>query len=77
MLRKPKTKLFGRAGGTCSAIKPGPLTDNVAEDFSGGWYSVVIIDNNISLCRAGTADKPIGQFFTSEPPISIVANKDI
>lgn len=33
---------------------------------------MVIIDNNISLYRAGTADKPLGQFFSSEPPISIL-----
>lgn len=36
---------------------------------------MVIIDKNISLCRAGTGDKPLGQFFSSEPPISILQTR--
>ena len=70
-----KANDFGRVEGTYSAIKPGPLTDNIAETFSGGRYSVVTIDNDISLYRAGTANKPLGQFFSSEPPISILQTR--
>ncbi|WP_330210751.1 two-partner secretion domain-containing protein [Pseudomonas sp. AM4(2022)] len=62
---------IGRVEGTYSAIKPGPLTDSIAETFSGGRYSVVTLERDTVLYRAGTADKPLGQFFSSEPPVGV------
>ncbi|WP_454835974.1 two-partner secretion domain-containing protein [Pseudomonas lini] len=66
---------LGRVEGIYSAIKPGPLTDNIAETFSGGRYSVVTLDKDTVLYRAGTADKPLGQFFSSEPPVGVIQTR--
>ncbi|MDH4563185.1 filamentous hemagglutinin N-terminal domain-containing protein [Pseudomonas sp. BN411] len=66
---------FGRIEDTFSAIKPGPLANNIAETFSGGRYSVISLEKDTVLYRAGTADKPLGQFFSSEPPLGIVQTR--
>jgi len=63
---------LGRVEGTYSAINPGPLADNIAETFSGGRYSVVTLEKDTVLYRAGTVDKPLGQFFSSEPPDGVI-----
>ena len=42
-------KGFGKVEGTYSAVKPGPLTDNIAETFSGGRYSVVTLEKDTVL----------------------------
>lgn len=56
-------------------MKPGPLADNIAGTFSGGRYSVVTLEKDTVLYRAGTADKPLGQFFGSEPPTAVIQTR--
>ncbi|WP_205885441.1 hypothetical protein [Pseudomonas qingdaonensis] len=68
-------KGFGPVEGTYSAIKPGPLADSIAETFSGGRYSVVTLEKDTVLYRAGTVDKPLGQFFSAEPPSGILQTR--
>lgn len=70
----PKIGL-GRVDGTYSAIKPGPLVDNIAETFSGGRYTVVILEKDTVLYRAGTADQPLGQFFSLESPAGVLQTR--
>lgn len=51
------------------------MTDNIAETFSGGRYSVVTLEKDTVLYRAGTTDKPLGQFFSSEPPTGVIQTR--
>lgn len=66
---------LGRVESTYSAINPGPLAENIAETFSGGKYSVIKLEKDTVLYRAGTSDKPLGQFFSSEPPAGVVQTR--
>ena len=67
----PRTGL-GRVAGQADAINPGSLTDDLASTFSGGRYSEVILDADTVLYRAGTANRPFGQFFDTVAPDSII-----
>jgi hypothetical protein len=51
------------------------LADNIAETFSGGRYSVVTLEKDTVLYRAGTTDKPLGQFFSSKPPTGVIQTR--
>jgi len=51
------------------------LADSIAETFSGGRYSVVTLEKDTVLYRAGTVDKPLGQFFSNEPPSGILQSR--
>ena len=55
-----------------NALEPGPLADNLAKSFSGGRYSVVQLQEDTTLYRAGTAGQPLGQFYTTTPPTSVI-----
>ena len=63
---------LGKITGNYSAIEPGPLANNLAETFSGGRYSTVVLGNDTVLYRSGTADQPLGQFFSLEQPTSVL-----
>ncbi|MGI4797028.1 MAG: RHS repeat-associated core domain-containing protein, partial [Janthinobacterium lividum] len=58
-----------------TAMSPGPLSDDLAGTFSGGRYSSGTLANDTVLYRAGTAGKPLGQFFTREPPNGILQTR--
>lgn len=62
----------GRSTGSFDAVNPGPLGDNLAETFAGGRYNEVVLSEDIVLSRAGTADIPLGQFFTQNAPQSVI-----
>lgn len=49
--------------------------DDLAGPFVGGRYDVVELQQDTVLYRAGTADRPLGQFFSQEPPTSIVQTR--
>jgi hypothetical protein len=66
---------LGKTLGRYSAIEPGPLADDLAGTFAGGRYDVVELQQDTVLYRAGTADRPLGQFFSQEPPTSIVQTR--
>lgn len=54
--------------------KPGPLADmdsQPAKNFYGGRYNKIELTEDTVLYRAGNADKPLGQWFTKEPPKSV------
>lgn len=54
---------------------PGPLaniTDNPAKNFFGGRYNVEVLTSDKIFYRGGQAGKPLGQWFTLEPPKSVV-----
>jgi hypothetical protein len=70
----PKSGL-GRVVGTADAINPGSLVDDLAGTFSGGRYREVILEADTVLYRAGTANKPFGQFFSSEAPAGILQTR--
>ncbi|WP_345817715.1 hypothetical protein AAGS40_30430 (plasmid) [Paraburkholderia sp. PREW-6R] len=65
----------GNVLGSYTAVSPGSLDPAIAETFAGGNYSVVQLQNDTVLYRAGTADKPLGQFFDVTPPSGVVQTR--
>jgi hypothetical protein len=70
----PRHKL-GAITGTYSAVAPGPLDPRLAETFTGGRYTSVILENDTVLKRAGVEDQPLGQFFGQEAPSGILQTR--
>ncbi|OLO02624.1 VENN motif pre-toxin domain-containing protein, partial [Salinicola socius] len=66
---------LGTTRGEYSAVKPGPLADDLAVTFSGGAYKEVVLQNDTVLYRAGTSDRPLGQFFSQEKPDGIIQTR--
>lgn len=58
----------GIKGGVANSIAR--LPDDLAGTFAGGRYTSRLLDKDITLYRAGTADRPLGQFFSKDIPIS-------
>ena len=53
---------------------PGPLAEmrgTPASNFAGGKYNASVLGEDTIFYRAGTADKPLGQWFTRAPPQSV------
>lgn len=71
----PNSSALGKITGSYSAIEPGPLADNLAGTFSGGRYTTHVLETDIVLYRAGTANQPLGQFFSFDPPTSVVQTR--
>ncbi|MBX4134269.1 hypothetical protein JMI89_11600 [Frischella sp. Ac48] len=67
--------LQGKILGEYTAIKPVPLTDDLAGTFTGGKYKEVVLQQDTILYRAGTADKPFGQFFSVESPQGVLQTR--
>ncbi|WP_197088077.1 hypothetical protein [Yersinia rohdei] len=61
--------------GEYSAIKPGPLDNDLAKTFSGARYQEVVLKEDTILYRGGVSDKPFGQFFSSEPPQGVLQTR--
>ena len=66
---------IGKIVGDFSAIEPGPLEDNLAGTFAGGRYTMVTLQDDTILYRAGTDGRPFGQYFSLEPPTSIIQTR--
>jgi hypothetical protein len=66
---------IGKVVGNFSAVEPGPLANNLAGTFAGGRYTTVTLKNDTILYRAGTADQPLGQFFSLEPTTSVLQTR--
>lgn len=49
----------------------GPLSDRHAGTFTGGHYDTSASTEPMRLYRAGIADRPLGGFFSSEPPVGV------
>ncbi len=54
---------------------PGPLSDQHAATFTGGHYDTTVSTEPMTLYRAGTADSPLGQFFSREPPVGVAQTR--
>jgi filamentous hemagglutinin len=63
---------LGKINGNFSAIELGPLTTKYAETFAGGRYTTITLQNDTVLYRAGTAGNPLGEYFSLEPPTSVL-----
>ncbi|MFP1883655.1 VENN motif pre-toxin domain-containing protein, partial [Lonsdalea quercina] len=61
--------------GEYSAIKPGPLDNDLAGTFSGGRYKEMVLQEDTVLYRGGVSDKPYGQFFSSEAPQGVLQTR--
>ena len=68
----PCGKIVANTSREFSAIDPGPLADRLAETFSGGRYREVILSEDTILRRVGTADEPLGRFFSTQSADSVV-----
>ncbi|TWI67531.1 uncharacterized protein DUF4150 [Pseudoduganella lurida] len=73
--RPPQANAFGIEQGNFSAIKPGPLPDDMAATFSGGRYSEFILSRDIVLYRSGTISQPLGQYFSLEKPGGVLQTR--
>ena len=51
------------------------LSDDLAGTFAGGRYSSRVLEKDMILYRAGTADRPLGQFFAKDMPISKIQTR--
>ena len=65
----------GRISGQYDTINTGPLDDSLAGTFSGGRYTEIVLESDVELNRAGTADVPLGQFFTQTSPDSVLKTR--
>ncbi|WP_235429539.1 hypothetical protein, partial [Chromobacterium vaccinii] len=66
---------LGRVVSHHSAITPGTLDSGIAGTFTGGRYSVVELAQDTTLYRAGTAERPLGQFFDVAPPEGVLQTR--
>jgi uncharacterized Zn-binding protein involved in type VI secretion len=66
---------LGKVLGEHSAVNPGPLSDEMAGTFAGGRYRVVELQKDTILYRGGTADQPLGQFFSTEAPAGVLQTR--
>ena len=66
---------MGKVTSNFSAIEPGPLAENLAGTFAGGRYTTVTLQNDTILYRAGTANQPLGQFFSLEKPTGVLQTR--
>jgi hypothetical protein len=69
------TSPLGRVVSSHTAVSPGTLDPGVAGTFAGGRYSVVQLADDTVLYRAGTANKPLGQFFDTTPPQGVLQTR--
>jgi hypothetical protein len=51
------------------------LSDDLAGTFAGGRYTSRIIEKDMILYRAGTIDRPLGQFFSKDIPVSEIQTR--
>ena len=51
------------------------LDDDKAATFMGGKYSARVLKEDIILYRAGEAGKPLGQFFSKDPPKGVLQTR--
>ncbi|MCG7561331.1 RHS repeat-associated core domain-containing protein, partial [Pseudoalteromonas sp. McH1-42] len=51
------------------------LSDDLAGTFAGGRYTSRVLDKDMVLYRAGTGDRPLGQFFSKDKPISEIQTR--
>ncbi|WP_263261072.1 DUF6861 domain-containing protein [Pseudomonas sp. RIT-PI-S] len=66
---------LGKITGAYSAIEAGPLDSRLAETFSGGRYTSVILEKDTILRRAGVEGQPLGQFFAQETPAGVLQTR--
>lgn len=70
---------LGEVRGTYTGLvnvgEAGPLQGNLAETFAGGRYDVVRLGEDTVLYRAGTADQPLGQFFSRTKPQGVLQTR--
>ena len=61
-----KAKLIGRY----DYENPGLLPNDLSKTFTGSRYNSYVLTDDVILQRAGTANRPFGQSFSFDPPIS-------
>lgn len=66
---------LGKITGNFSAIDLGPLANKYAETFSGGRYTTITLQNDTVLYRAGTANNPLGEYFSLESPSGVLQTR--
>ena len=67
--------VLGKVEGEYSLLKPGPLTEDLAETFSSGAYKEITLSTDTTFYRGGIAGKPLGQFFGYEQPQGILQTR--
>jgi uncharacterized protein RhaS with RHS repeats len=66
---------LGGVTGEYTAVKPGPLSDDLAGTFSGGRYKEIILQQDTDLYRAGVSDREYGQFFSVDKPQGVIQTR--
>lgn len=67
--------VLGKVEGEYSMIKPGPLSNNLAETFSGGTYKEITLSTDTTFYRGGVDGRPLGQFFGYEQPQGVLQTR--
>ena len=58
-----------------SPTRLGALRPELAETFAGQRYTTTVLETETVLYRAGTANRPLGQFFSAEPPVGVLQTR--
>lgn len=67
--------VLGKVEGEYSMIKSGPLSNNLAETFSGGTYKEITLSTDTTFYRGGVDGRPLGQFFGYEQPQGVLQTR--
>jgi hypothetical protein len=59
--------------GFCVAAEGG--ADEIAATFRGGRYTARTLEQDTTYYRAGTADRPYGQFFSEDRPVGEIQTR--
>nr|WP_207205532.1 MULTISPECIES: RHS repeat-associated core domain-containing protein [Serratia] len=66
---------LGKVTGEYSAVKLGPLSDDLAGTFSGGRYKEIILKQDTDFYRAGVYNREYGQLFSLDKPQSVIQTR--
>jgi hypothetical protein len=64
--------VLGKVEGEYSMINPGPLSDRLAETFSGGAYKEITLSQDTTFFRGGQSGIELGRFFSYEQPQGVL-----
>lgn len=67
--------VLGKVKGEYSAIKPGPLSPDIAETFAGGIYKEIVLSEDTTFFRSGVKDIPFGQYLGYEQPLGVIQSR--
>ena len=72
----PAVSALGKAAGVLAPrASAAALTDDIAATFAGSKYTTSVLKEDAVLYRAGTSDRPLGQFFSADKPVGVLQTR--